>query len=236
MPTLETPPERRPRHIAIIMDGNGRWAKRRGLPRLEGHRRGATAVREVVRAAREIGLSALTLYAFSAQNWDRPLEEVQGLMQLLYDYVLEERAEIMDNGIRLIAIGNVARLPDFVREPLRALMRDSAHHRGMTLCLALSYGGREDIVEAVRIAAKEVQAGTLRPEAIDEAALGARFQSRELPEVELIIRTSGERRISNFLLWESPRAAFHTTDTLWPDFSKSELLAILAQRDASAVL
>jgi len=132
------------------MDGNGRWAQRRGLPRVEGHRRGAVAVRDVVRAAREIGLRALTLYAFSSQNWQRPPEEVGTLMQLLRDYVIDEREEIMENNIRLIAIGDVERLPDFVKEPLESLMRDSAGNRAMTLCLALSYGGRESLVSATR--------------------------------------------------------------------------------------
>src|SRR5438477_6455978 len=152
-----------PRHVAIIMDGNGRWAKRRGLPRIEGHRKGADAVRDVVRASREIGLRALTLYAFSSQNWDRPPEEVATLMQLLRDYVVDERAEIMDNGIRLIAIGDVDRLPDFVREPLEALMRDSAGNRSMTLCLALSYGGRESIVSTTRALCEMAARGALRP-------------------------------------------------------------------------
>ena len=139
-----------PRHVAIIMDGNGRWAQEHGLPRVEGHRQGAKAVREVVRAAREIGLGALTLYAFSAQNWQRPPDEVATLMQLLRDYVVEERGEIMDNDIRLVAIGEVDRLPGFVKEPLDALIRDSAENRSMTLCLALSYGGRDSIIAAAR--------------------------------------------------------------------------------------
>src|SRR5205085_3178897 len=166
-------PTKLPRHVAIIMDGNGRWAQRRGLPRVEGHRRGAVAVRDVVRAAREIGLRALTLYAFSSQNWDRPPEEVATLMQLLRDYVVDERAEIMDNGIRLIAIGDVDRLPDFVREPLEALMRDSAGNRSMTLCLALSYGGRESIVATARALCELAVKGTLRPEDVTEDRFSA---------------------------------------------------------------
>ena len=161
-------PAKLPRHVAIIMDGNGRWAQRTGLPRVEGHRQGAKAVREVVRAAREVGLRALTLYAFSAQNWQRPPEEVATLMQLLRDYVIEERAEIMDNDIRLIAIGDVDRLPAFVQDPLEALMRDSAGNRAMTLCLALSYGGRESIVSAARALCEVAARGELRPEEITE--------------------------------------------------------------------
>src|SRR5882762_4656378 len=161
-------PTKLPRHVAIIMDGNGRWAQRRGLPRVEGHRRGAVAVREVVRAAREVGLRALTLYAFSSQNWQRPPEEVGTLMQLLRDYVIDERDEIMDNGIRLIAIGDIDRLPSFVKDPLDALMRESAGNTGMTLCLALSYGGRESIVAAARALAAEVARGALKVEDINE--------------------------------------------------------------------
>ncbi len=216
-----------PRHVAIIMDGNGRWARKRGLPRLMGHRQGAQSVRTIVRAAREIGISALTLYAFSSQNWARPVEEVQGLMQLLRDYVFEERGEIMDNGIRLTTIGDTERLPALVREPLQDLMRDSRDNRHMVLCLALSYGGRESIVEAMRRVAGRVQAGQLRPEDISEQVLGEAFQTRDLPPLDLLIRTSGEQRLSNFLMWEAARACFHTTDTLWPDFSRKEFLSIL---------
>jgi len=223
----------RVRHAAIIMDGNGRWAQQQDLPRLEGHRRGARSVREVVRAARELGLPALTLYAFSEQNWERPLDEVQGLMQLLHDYVIEERAEILDNGIRLRAIGNILRLPDFVKRPLQQLIADSAHGAAMTLTLALSYGGRESILEAVRAVAEKVRAGVLRPEQIDEAALTDCFQTSELPPVDLIIRTSGELRTSNFLLWESTHAEFYTTPALWPEFTRAELLTALRSVSAS---
>ncbi|MFO0573647.1 MAG: polyprenyl diphosphate synthase [Polyangia bacterium] len=215
------------RHVAIIMDGNGRWAQQRGLLRIEGHRRGARSVREVVRAARALGLPALTLYAFSEQNWDRPLDEVQGLMQLLHDYVLEERAEILDNGIRLRTIGSVARLPDFVQRPLVELCAASAHHRAMTLTLALSYGGREALVDALRALGHKVRAGTLRPEEVDEAAITAHLSTAELPPVDLIVRTSGEQRTSNFLLWESAHAQFYTTPALWPDFGRADLLVAL---------
>ena len=223
----ERPDWLRVRHAAIIMDGNGRWAQQQELPRLEGHRRGARSVREVVRAAREIRLQALTLYAFSEQNWDRPLEEVQGLMQLLHDYVIEERAEILDNGIRLRAIGNILRLPDFVKRPLQQLIADSAQGTDMTLTLALSYDGRESILEAVRAVAEKVRTGALLPEQIDEAALTGCFQTRDLPPVDLIIRTSGELRTSNFLLWESTHAEFYTTAALWPEFTRAELYAAL---------
>jgi undecaprenyl diphosphate synthase len=217
----------RPRHVAIIMDGNGRWAQQRGLPRLEGHKRGAVAVRDTVRAARELGLPALTLYAFSEQNWDRPLDEVRGLMQLLCDYVIEERDEILDNGIRLRTIGNTVRLPDFVRLPLQQLIDESAANRSMVLSLALSYGGRESILEASRGVLRAVQAEHLRPDDIDEATLAAAMQTAELPPVDLIIRTSGERRVSNFLLWEGAQAKFYATTCLWPDFDRAALYEAL---------
>ena len=212
-----------PRHVAIIMDGNGRWAQARKQPRLEGHREGAKSVRDVVRGARQLGLEALTLYAFSAQNWSRPPEEVKGLMELLRDYLIEERPEIMDNGIRLVGIGQIDRLPDFVRQPLDALVADSAGNRGMTLCLALSYGAREAIVAAARGA---MLAG-IPPEKLDEERLAAFFPTRNLPPLDLLIRTSGEQRISNFLLWECAYAELYFTPTLWPDFRREDLFAAL---------
>jgi len=220
-------PTKLPRHVAIIMDGNGRWAQRRGLPRVEGHRRGAVAVREVVRAAREVGLRALTLYAFSSQNWQRPPEEVGTLMQLLREYVIDERDEIMDNGIRLIAIGDVDRLPDFVKEPLETLMRDSAGNRSMTLCLALSYGGRESLVSTTRALCELAARGALKPEEITEDRISAALQTGGLPQLDLLVRTSGEERLSNFLLWESAYAELYFTDTFWPDFGKNELYQAL---------
>jgi len=220
-----------PRHVAIIMDGNGRWAQHRNLPRVDGHRRGARSVKEVVRAARELGLRALTLYAFSSQNWDRPPDEVATLMQLLRDYVIDERAEIMENGIRLIAIGEVDRLPDFVREPLHALMRDSAGNRGMTLCLALSYGGRESILAATRALCEQAAKGTLKPEDITDARFSASLQTGPLPQLDLLIRTSGEERLSNFLLWEAAYAELYFTETYWPDFGRDHLLQALESFD-----
>ncbi len=220
------------RHVAIIMDGNGRWAQQKGLPRLEGHRRGARSVREVVRAARELGLSALTLYAFSEQNWERPLEEVQGLMQLLHDYVIDERSEILDNGIRLQAIGNISRLPQYVLRPLSSLIAESAHNDKMVLSLALSYGGRESLADAMQQLAQDVASGKLGEAEIDEAALDARLKTAGLPKVDLMIRTSGEQRTSNFLLWESTGARFYATSVLWPDFGKADLLAALAAYSA----
>ena len=225
---MQAPSDDLPRHIAIIMDGNGRWAKRRGLPRIEGHRKGADSVREVTRAARELGIEALTLYAFSSQNWDRPIEEVRMLMALLRDYLVDERSEILDNGIRLTTIGNIDRLPDFVREPLLALKADSAKNTGMTLCLALSYGGREAIVDAARSLVEQVLAGEIRTQDVNELSFSEALCTRELPPLDLVIRTSGEQRLSNFLLWEVAYAELCFTDTLWPDFRRPDLMDAIA--------
>lgn len=220
-------PTRLPRHVAIIMDGNGRWAQSRSLPRVEGHRRGARSVKEVVRAARELGLPALTLYAFSYQNWKRPADEVATLMQLLRDYVIDERPEILENGIRLVAIGDVDRLPEFVRGPLDDLIRDSAHNRAMTLCLALSYGGRESLVAATRALCERVRRGELLPGDVTEERITETLQTNGLPQLDLLVRTSGEERLSNFLLWESAYAELYFTDTFWPDFGRDELIRAL---------
>ena len=215
---------RLPRHVGIIMDGNGRWAQQQGLPREVGHEHGADAVRRVVRAAREIGVEALTLFAFSSQNWDRPPQEVFHLMQLLNRYLIEERAEILDNDIRLIAVGDTERLPSYVREPMRELITASSSNRTMTLCLALSYGGRETITEATRRIARAVQAGTLRPDEIDPKTFESFLDSsRHLPPLDLLIRTSGEHRISNFFLWEVAYAELFFTEVLWPDFAREHL-------------
>jgi undecaprenyl diphosphate synthase len=221
MPEPET--RNLPRHVGIIMDGNGRWAQRQGLPRLEGHRAGADSVRDVTRAARQLGIEALTLYAFSSQNWQRPAEEVAGLMQLLYDYVLGERSEILDNAIRLEAIGDVERLPPFVKEPLDELRAESSANQGMTLTLALSYGGRESITRAVRAAVRDAAAGALSPEALDVDRFNAYLPTAKLPPLDLLIRTSGEQRISNFLLWEIAYAELMFIDVLWPEFRRAHL-------------
>lgn len=225
----QTDGDRPPRHIAIIMDGNGRWAHQRGLPRLEGHRKGAESVREIVREARALGVSVLTLFAFSEQNWDRPLDEVDALMELLYRYVLDEREEIMSNNIRLTAVGELDRLPSFVREALFQLMDLSRSEDSMVLCLALSYGGREDIIEAVRRLAVEVEAGALKPQDITQLSLESKLQTAVLPPVDLLIRTSGELRLSNFLLWQLAYAELIFTPTMWPEFRKPDLHAAIAE-------
>ena len=213
-----------PRHVGIIMDGNGRWARQKGLPREVGHEHGADAVRRVVRAARKTGIEALTLFAFSSQNWDRPPQEVFHLMQLLNRYLIEERAEILDNGIRLITVGDTERLPGYVRDPMRELIAASAEHTDMTLCLALSYGGREMITEAARRLCRAVAAGKLRPEDVDARAFEAQLDSSKLlPPLDLLIRTSGEHRISNFFLWEVAYAELFFSEAMWPDFNNEHL-------------
>ncbi len=214
-----------PRHVAIIMDGNGRWAQGRGLPRVAGHRQGAAAVRTVTRAARRLGLEALTLYAFSMQNWSRPADEVEALMLLLVEFLEKEQQELLDNGIRLNAIGDLGRLPASVGTRLEAVRRATAGGAGMTLTLALSYGGREELVHAARVAAA-------RGGPIDEAAIEAGLWTHGLPELDLLVRTSGERRISNFLLWQAAYAELYFTDTHWPDFDERELFSAVADFQA----
>ena len=217
-----------PEHVAIIMDGNGRWAAARGGARGDGHREGAEAVRRVVRGARELGVRTLTLYAFSAQNWERPAAEVADLMQLLLRFVLQERAELTARGIRLTTIDDETRLPAFVRGPLAALAEATRGNRGMTLCLALSYGGRESIVRAAQRLARAAVEGRLRPEAIGEDQVTRALETRALPPPDLVIRTSGEQRLSNFLLWECAYAELYFTDVMWPDFGREHLEAALA--------
>jgi len=207
-----------PRHVGIIMDGNGRWAEARGLPRIDGHREGSSSVREITRCARRVGLKALTLYAFSSQNWSRPAEEVAALMDLLREYLEKERSEIMENGIRLNAIGDLDRLPRYVRDPLDKLRADSRDNRGMVLTLALSYGGREELLRAAGRWAEAVAEGRVKRGAPKEADFEALLSTADLPPLDLVIRTSGEHRISNFLLWQLAYAELVFTEVLWPDF------------------
>ncbi len=217
-----------PSHVGIIMDGNGRWAQLRGRPRVEGHREGSRAVRRIVRSARRLGLRALTLYAFSEQNWARPDEEVDALMLLLRDFLLSEREEILDNGIRLNAVGNLGRLPGVVRAVLDPLRKESEARTEMTLTLALSYGGREEIANAARELAAEVARGAIAPEDVTEEALRARMPSLSVGDPDLVIRTGGERRISNFLLYGLAYAELHFADVLWPDFDAPDLYEAIA--------
>ena len=223
------PPRPLPRHVAIIMDGNGRWAKARGLPRIAGHGRGAEAVRRTLRAAGEIGIPYLTLFGFSSENWKRPLDEVDDLMGLLRHYLRGEIADLHKNGVRLRVIGDRARLSaDIVAMIANAetLTRDNC---GVNLTVALSYGGRAEIVAAVRAVAAEVAAGKLALGAIDEALIARHLFTADLPDPDLLIRTSGEQRISNFLLWQCAYAELVFTKTLWPDFGRGDLEAAIAE-------
>ncbi len=216
-----------PKHVGIIMDGNGRWAESRGLNRLEGHREGSNSVREVTRSARRIGLKAITLYAFSSQNWSRPPEEVAGLMELLREYLTKERDEIMGNGIRLNAIGELEKLPKYVKEPLDALRAESASNQGLVLTLALSYGGREELVHGVQALAAKVARGELKPADITEESVTKAVWTHDLPAVDLVIRTSGEQRLSNFLLWQTAYSEFVFSPIAWPDFRAREFAEAL---------
>ncbi|MBU0550882.1 isoprenyl transferase [Myxococcota bacterium] len=215
--------EKIPRHVAIIMDGNGRWARARDQPRVKGHEQGAEAVNRVTRACRARGVEVLTLYAFSEQNWRRPADEVTALMRLLLRYVRGQRREILDNNIRLTVLGDIDKLPLFVRAPLKALMKESAHNDGMILALALSYGGREELLRAVRAVAARAQRGELRAADIMEADFEAELFTAGWPDPDLLIRTSGEARISNFLLWQIAYTELYFTPIAWPDFDEAEL-------------
>lgn len=212
-----------PVHVAIIMDGNGRWAKARGLPRTAGHKRGAEAVRRTVEAAREMGVSYLTLYAFSSENWKRPAGEVTDLMGLLRLYLRNEVANLHKNGIRLRVIGDRSRLSRDINALIDESEAKTSNNTALTLVLALSYGARQEIAEAARRLARDVVAGRLDADAIDEDALAARLYTADIPDPDLLIRTSGEKRISNFLLWQSAYAEFVFTDVLWPDFDRTHL-------------
>jgi len=214
-----------PAHVAIIMDGNGRWAESRGWPRVRGHEEGAESVRAVTKACRELGCKALTLYSFSTENWKRPEEEVGALMGLLARYLVQERREILDNDVRLHAVGQLERLPLAVRAALKELSHASRNNTGMVLTLALSYGSRQEIVEAAKALAKKAASGRLRPEQIDERMFAGELQTAGLPDPDLLIRTSGELRISNFMLWQLAYAEIYVTDVLWPDFRRPQLEA-----------
>ena len=218
-----------PLHVAIIMDGNGRWATARRLPRVFGHRAGAEAVRRIVEASCELGIRALTLYAFSWENWDRPAAEIRELMGLLDEFIRDEEPRMHANRIRLRAIGRLDLLPPGSTEHLHRVIRATAAHDRLTLTLALSYGGRQELVDAVRRIGRRIQAGELSIEQIDEAVIAQHLYAPDLADPDLIIRTSGEQRLSNFLLWQSSYAELYVTPTLWPDFNKAELAEALAE-------
>jgi undecaprenyl diphosphate synthase len=214
-------PARLPAHIAIIMDGNGRWALRRHLPRVSGHRAGVQAVRETVETCAQLGVRALTLYAFSAENWKRPRAEVETLWRLLRFYLHAELSTMLRHGIQFSAIGRLEALPAFVRAELDAVIRRTENNPGMRLTLAINYGGRAEIVDAVKALVEDREA------VIDEAAIAARLYTAGMPDPDLLIRTSGEMRVSNFLLWQIAYAELYVTPTLWPDFKRTELLEAL---------
>jgi undecaprenyl diphosphate synthase len=216
-----------PHHVAIIMDGNGRWAKQRALNRIKGHHEGAESVRVIVRACREIGIKILTLYAFSTENWRRPQYEIKSLMALLKKFLKSERQEMLENNIRFNAIGQIERLPEAVQVTLRETITATQHNRGMLLNLALSYGSRDEIVEAVQKVALDVQKGTLKPGDITPGLFAEYLYTKGMPDPDLLIRTSGEMRISNFLLWQIAYSEIYVTDILWPDFRKEALLGAI---------
>lgn len=213
-----------PRHVAIIMDGNGRWARKKGLPRTEGHRAGAKTVREVVRVCGELGVEVLTLYSFSTENWGRPEDEVSALMGLLDEYLSNETDELIGNNVRLRGIGELDKLPQETQELLAFAEKVTSKNTGMELLLALSYGGRSELVQAVQRIAREVSEGDLEVSAIDEGLIGRYLYTAGLPDPDLLIRTSGDLRISNFLLWQIAYAELYVTPVPWPEFRRAQLI------------
>ena len=218
-----------PQHVAIIMDGNGRWAKQRSLPRVEGHRQGAESARTIIRTSGELGIKYLTLYAFSAENWNRPKDEVDALMKYLIHYLKTETPELNKNNVRLEVIGQIYRLPENVQEHLKKSIATLSRNSGLTLVMALSYGSRIEIVDAVRRIAEKARSGKLEPAAITEEVISQHLWTRNIPDPDLLIRTSGEMRVSNFLLWQISYAELVITPTLWPDFRKPQFFAALEE-------
>ena len=218
-----------PRHVAVIMDGNGRWAKRRMRPRIFGHRAGAESLRAILRACRDHGVEYLTVYAFSTENWIRPKDEVSGLMALLKTFLKKDEHELHENQVRLRVTGRIQDLPKAVRDELERVMAATKNYQQGQLILALSYGGRSEIVDAVRAIAAKVRAGELDPARIDESVIARHLYLPDVPDPDLMIRTSGELRLSNFLLWELSYAEFYFTETLWPDFREADFAEALAE-------
>ena len=218
-----------PKHVAIIMDGNGRWAELRHLPRIAGHREGIQSVREMITVCLELGIHALTIYAFSQENWNRPAQEISSLMGLLEYYLSTERTKLIDQGVRFRTIGRLDDLPASALKWVRTAEQETAHLDKLHLTVALSYGGRTEIVDAVREILHEAQEGKLQPDEVDEARIQQHLYTHELPDPDLLIRTSGETRISNFLLWQLAYTELYFTPTLWPDFRRRELLQALLE-------
>ncbi len=219
--------DRVPRHVAIIMDGNGRWAVERGLERNAGHREGIESVREIIRACRDYGVEVLTLYAFSLENWNRPKGEVSELMRLLEEYLETELAEVMENGARVRSIGRLDRLPPSTRRAVENAVRETADNEGMQLIFALSYGGRAEIVDAARRIGRDAELGKIDPEGLDEKTFASYLYASDVPDPDLLIRTGAERRISNFLLWQIAYAELHMSRCMWPEFRRREFEAAL---------
>ena len=218
-----------PLHVAVIMDGNGRWAKQRKLPRAEGHRRGAESARAVIRVASELGVKYLTLYTFSMENWNRPKAEVEAIMRYLVMYLKKETPDLNKHNVRLEVIGQTHRLPDRVQAQLKKTRAALAKNTGLTLVLALSYGSRAEIVDAARSIAQKAVKGTVAPDEIDEELLGSHLYTGHMPDPDLLVRTSGEMRLSNFLLWQMSYAEMVVTPVLWPDFRKPEFIAAIEE-------
>lgn len=218
-----------PQHVAIIMDGNGRWARSRGLPKIAGHRAGVKSAEEAVRAAGELGIKVLTLYTFSTENWKRPRKEIDALFNLLERYLDREEEKFSKNNIKFTVIGSNEGLPESVRKKLRKVMESTKKNTGLTLNLALNYGSRDEIINAARNIAKDVTAGSLSVEDIDDSVFSAYLYTKDLPDPDLLIRTSGEFRVSNFLLWQISYAELYVTKKLWPDFKKQDLEKAVAE-------
>jgi len=216
-------PEKLPAHVAVIMDGNGRWARQRGLPRVEGHARGVHSVRATVEECCRLGIAQLTLYCLSSENWKRPQAELDFLMALLEQYLVQERAEILEQNIRFSTIGRRSGLPDPVLKEIDENVRLSQDNTGMGLCLAINYGGRTELIDAVRSLARQARDGSLDPDAIDEAVISSALYTAGMPDPDLLIRTAGEMRVSNFLLWQISYAELWVTERCWPDFDRATL-------------
>jgi len=217
-------PLKNPRHVAIIMDGNGRWARKKTMNRIRGHEEGMESVREIVRTTHQLGIPWLTLYAFSEENWKRPKYEIAALMRLLKRFLKGELGEMLENGIRLRAIGRIHKLPDDVREALQKTMDQTAAGKNLVLTLALSYGGRQELTDAMKEIGRKIRAGKIDAEDIDEQLISSALYESDMPDPDLLIRTSGENRVSNFLLWQIAYTEFYVTPTQWPDFRKKEYL------------
>ena len=220
--------QRLPRHVAIIMDGNGRWAKEHGHDRSFGHENGVTTVRQITEIASEVGLEYLTLYTFSTENWNRPQQEVELLMHLVVTSIEQQTPDLIRNNVRLTAIGDLERMPDFARERLQRCIADTSHCTGLVLCLALSYSSRWEIVQACRRIAQQVQQGSLDVESIDDDIVAANLATAGMPDPDLLIRTGGDLRVSNYLLWQIAYSELFFTDKYWPDFTKNDFIDAIA--------